>query len=446
MRRASAAALAFSLAACATYRPDPLGPGTAALTPPVKSVLAQQTAAIDRPYLKPAPVDLGKPLDFNAVALVAVVANPDLRAQRVRAGVAEAQVFDARLLPDPALTFGFDQVLAGPDPFPNLLASVAQELNALRTRHVRVEGARAAARQVRLDLAWAEWQTAGQARIQAVRIRSLARVLAISTDRNSSARDLLERMLRAAGRGDIGGEQVQAARIAALDAAEQLRAAQKDSSTASFELAKLLGLPPGTSIILAEPPLPPAPPSAEQLFRTAQGQRLDLQALRAGYASQEAAVHLAVLEQFPALNLTIIATRDTTGNKLVGGTVDFTLPAWNRNRGKIAIETATRSALKAEYEARVFQTRAEIGAAVGAIELAWRQRAQLQADLPGLRRFADASARAAERGDIALSAAQAARDALRDKELLLVQVEQAIAEETIALELLTGVPREDWNP
>ena len=391
------------------------------------------------------PVDLAKPLDLNGVALVAVVANPDLRAQRLRAGVAEVQAFDARLLPDPTIGLEFGKVLAGPDPLSDLLVSVAQQLNALRTRRVRVEGAKGAAGQVRLDLAWSEWQTAGQARIQAVRIRSLARALAIAEARSASARSLLERMLRAAGRGDLGGDQVQGARLAALDAAEQLRSIQKDVAAARFELTKLMGLPPEIELALADPALPQAPPPAERLFQIAQAERLDLQALRAGYASQEAAVHLAVLEQFPSLDLTVSANRDTSGNKILGSAVDFTLPAWNRNRGRIAIETATRAALKAEFDARVFQTRSEIAAAVNGLDVAWRQRAQLQADLPAMRHFADASGRAAERGDIAPATAQAARDAVRDKELLLVQIEQVILEQTIALELLTGVPLEDWT-
>lgn len=432
------------LVACAAYRPNLLGSGTAALTPPIRTVLSQQTGRIDRPYLRPTPVDLSKPLDLNAVSLITVVANPDLRAQRARAGVSEAQAFDARLLPDPSVGLEFDKIISGPDHLSNLLASVVQEINALRTKHVRVEGAKEAARQVRLDLAWAEWQTAGQARIQAVRVRSLARALAVSEARNDSARSLLERTLRASGRGDLPGDRVQTARVSALDAAQQLRATQKDAWTARYELTKLLGLPPDTPITLADPTLPPPPPPSERLFQIAQSQRMDLQALRAGYASQEAAVHLAVLEQFPKLELTVNANRDTSGNKLVGGAVNFTMPAWNGNRGKIAIETATRSALKAEFENRIFQTRAEIAAAVNGLDLAWRQRSQLLVDLPGLRRFADASERAASRGDLALSTAQAARDTVRDKELALIQVEQAIQEQTIALELLTGVPLEDW--
>jgi outer membrane protein TolC len=120
------------------------------------------------------------------------------------------------------------------------------------------------------------------------------------------------------------------------------------------------------------------------------------------------------------------------------------LPLWNRNRGGIAVETATRAALKAEYEARLFQTRSDIAAAVGGLGLLARQRTAILRDLPAVRRFAEATRRAADRGDLAPTTAATAEQAWRDKQLQLAQAERDIAEQTIALELLTGAPQEAW--
>jgi hypothetical protein len=104
------------LCACASYRADPLPDASVSLSPPIAEIFAQQTASIDRPYLAPVAIDLTQPLDLNAIAVIAVVASPDLKAQRARAGVADAQVFAARLLPDPTLGAGIDFLLSGPDP------------------------------------------------------------------------------------------------------------------------------------------------------------------------------------------------------------------------------------------------------------------------------------------------------------------------------------------
>lgn len=435
---------ALLLTACAHYAPLPLEPAPAILAPPVAAVLARDVAAIRRPFLRPTTIDLAQPLDPNAIATLAVLNNPDLKAQRVRAGIADAQVFQARLLPAPTFSLGANKVLSGPDPLLEIASAFGFDLQALRTRGVRLAQVRAKADQVRLDLAWAEWQIAAQSRIQAVRVVALGRSLAIATASRGAARSLLDRTLRAAGRGDLSPDQLQAARVSAFTADEQVRTAERDLGTARFELARLLGLSLETPLTLTPLPVFVPPPPAAALFAVAQATRTDLEALRAGYAAEEAAVRQAVLEQFPTLGLIVNANRDSAGNALVGPAIDFTLPLWNRNRGGIAVERATRAALKAEYEARLAQARAEIAGAIGGIGLAIRQRAAVLADLPALQRFAQASRRAADRGDIAPATAETAEQAVRDKQLLLAQAEQTLAEDTIALELLTGMPKEDW--
>lgn len=431
------------VAACASYAPVPLG-----LAPPQaldQAALSREAAAIDRPYLTPAAIDLAQPLDMNAIATIAVIANPDLKALRARAAIADAQAFAARLLPDPTFSLGANKVLTGPDSLLDLASALGLDINALRTAKVRRAGALAAARQVRLDLAWAEWQTAGQARLQVARILSLEQIMPIAEASRDAAQSLLDRTLQAAGRGDLAADQVQAARIAAFDAQDRQRNAERDLAAARQDLTRLLGLPPMTILLLAAQKPEAQPPAVEKLFEIAKTQRTDLQALQAGYAAQEAAVHKAVLDQFPNLTLTVNTARDSAGNVLAGPAVDFTLPLWNRNRGGIAIERATREALRTEYDARLFQTRAEIAAAVSGIDVSRRQRAAIANDIPALTRFAQASRRAATRGDLSLATAQTAEQTLRDKQLLLTQSDQAIAEQMIALELLTGTPRETWT-
>ena len=431
-------------AGCASYRPEPLEQQPARLSAPILSALAQQAAAITRPYLRPATIDLSQPLDANAVATLAVLSNPDLQAQRLRLGIAEAQVFAAGLLPDPTFSFGIDPVLSGPDTALGIAAGLGFDLAALRSRGVTRAQARAQARQVRLDLTWAEWQTAGQARIQAARIVALERAEALDRASRDATQSIFERMLRAAGRGDLSPDQLQGARVAAFDAAERQRTAEKELAAARFELARLLGLPPGFPLRLAPTTPSSATPDASTLFAIALRERSDLQALRAGYEAQEAAVHKAVLDQFPKLDLSVNGGRDTSGNVTLGPSVGLTLPLWNRNRGGIAIQQATRVALKAEYEARLFQTRAEIAAAVDALHVLRAQREAILRDLSPLERFAEASRRAAQRGDLALATAMTAEEALRDKQILLAQVDREMADQAIALELLTGVPQETW--
>ncbi|URW74865.1 TolC family protein [Sphingomonas donggukensis] len=443
MRRPVALLLATVLTGCATYAPAPLADRPA---PPVTAAaLARDGLAIDRPWLSPVAIDLSKPLDANAIAVLAVIANPDLKALRARAGVSDAQAFAARLLPDPSFSIGANTVIAGPDPLLDLAGALGFDLAALRTRGVRLAQAEAQGRQVRLDLAWSEWQTAGQARIQAIRILSLERALGLARASADTARSLLDRTMRAAGRGDVAGSTVQASQVGAADALARLRTAERDFAAARFELTRLLGLSPATTLTLATTSTPPNILDVDRLVAVALAQRADLQALHAGYDAQEAAVRKAILDQFPSLSLTVNGARDSAGNTLLGPAIAFNLPLWNRNRGGIAVEQSTRAALAAEYEARLFQTRAQIAAAVAGIGIARRQLGSAQADLPALRRFADASARAAARGDIPRATAETAAQALRDRELVAVQAEQDWKEQAVALELLTGTPASGWS-
>ncbi|KHK93572.1 TolC family protein [Novosphingobium malaysiense] len=433
------------LAGCASYAPHPLAPEPAVLSTPVAAVLEKRASAVQRPWLNPVNVDLAAPLTPEAIAAITVTNDPDLIAQRTRAGVSGAQVFAAGLLPDPTFSAGANSVLSGPDSMLDVSGALGFDLNALRTRAVRRAEAKAQARSVRLDLAWAEWQAAGDARLQAVRIQALKQRRVLARASQESAQSLLERIVRAVTRGDLASSRLQAARLDVLNADDTLQTAKKNLASAQAQLLRRLGLPPGTALRLADQGLHDAvPPSTAQLFALAKANRMDLAALRQGYAAQEATVHRAVLEQFPNLTLTLNGQRDSAGNVLVGPAVDFTLPLWNRNRGTIAVERATRDALRAEYDARLFQTRSDIAEAETGIAIARQRRAVALAGLDELERQATASKLAAERGDLSWDTAQSTLQALRDRRMQIVQAEQDLSEQMIALELLTGTPREAW--
>ena len=429
----ASALTALSLGACAVYRPAPLSEA-------VPAVLAQPDLTAVQAPLKPVSIDLSQPLTPQALGLIAVYANPDLKAARAKAGVTDAQVFDAGLLPDPSLTFGTDQILSGPDTSNAFIAQIALDLNALRTRQVTRQAARRTRDQARLDLAWQEWQTAGQARLLAARIAGLTEALALDIQTRDATAAMLTRVLDAAARGDVKADEVEARRLAASDALDKARQAERDLDTARHDLNRLLGVRPETQIAIA-PDRQAAPAlDAEALFARARVQRLDLRALEAGYDSQEAATRKAVMDQFPNLQLTLTRSQDTTGNQTLGPSVNFSLPVWNRNAGGIALARATREQLRAEYAARIFATRADIADLVAGLNLARRQRDELAAQVAPLTRIAEASAQAATRGDIAQAASDAARQSVLDKQIALVGLDQSLAQQTIALELAVGGP------
>ncbi|QUD88795.1 TolC family protein [Phenylobacterium montanum] len=429
------------LASCATYQPAPLkDEAEADLRQPDLSSVAAEVASHPPAPLKPVVIDLSQPLTPEALGLIAVVTNPDLKAARAKAKVADAQVFDAGLLPDPSITLGADQLISGPDTTNAFTGQVAVELNALRERGVSLKIARRARDQVRYDLAWQEWQTAGQARLLAARIVGLGQALALDEQARDIARQTLAQTLEAASHGDVKADDIEARRIAAAEANDKALQAERDFGAARQDLNRLLGVRPDTVIRISAPAPAEGALDAEALFAKARASRLDLRALEAGYDSQEATTRKAVMDQFPSLQLTISRAQDTANNQTIGPQVNFTLPVWNRNAGGIAIARATREQLRAEYAARLFATRADIADLVEALKLARRQRSDMAAQVAPLKTIAAATEQAVARGDIARATGDTARQSVADKELALAALDQSIAEQTVALELAVGAP------
>lgn len=438
--------LATGCTATGRHSLPPLQSSNAAFDAATKKALEEDAADLLPVWIKPQTVDLTQPLSPDAIAQIAVIANPDLRALRKQTKVVDAQVFAAGLLPDPSFSFGIDFVISGPiTTLANALAgSLSQDLAAVRTRSATLAQAGAQARQVRLDLAWAEWQTAGQARLIAWQIVAGERQLALLRDIERVSRDLFDRTRRAAGRGDINGDQLQSARLGELDAATQLRSAELALAQSRQSLVRLLGLPPQTEVQLIAGQSETLRFDCLQLENLA-GERTDIAALREGYKAQDAAVRLANLSAFPAPNLTINSSRNESGNRFIGPAIGLSLPLWNRGRGTIAVAEATGEALQAQYDARLFQARADIASLCKLHSLAAEQIQNARAELPTLERFALATTNAAQRGDLAQVVADNAMLTIWSKRLQIEQIVQSQTERLIGLEMAVGRKAETWQ-
>jgi outer membrane protein TolC len=90
-------------------------------------------------------VDFRQGVSPEDADVLAVVANPDLRAARAQRDLAAAQLLDAGLLPDPVLSYGQDVPVGGSDQGAAKASStqVALDLGSLLTRGLRRSAARA---------------------------------------------------------------------------------------------------------------------------------------------------------------------------------------------------------------------------------------------------------------------------------------------------------------
>ena len=395
------AALALlTLTACATYHPRPLPdrPSLAEAPAQLKVDVAQLRVA----PLKAIRIDAAQGFTPTQVAVLAVLNDPDLAAKRAAAKVSAAQLFAAGLLPDPQISASVDRPVAGPDTRNAYSASVAFDLATLLARSNVRRAAKLTAREADLNLLWAEWGVAQQARQLAEtaladesRAAYLTKVLVLAADRAG-------RSDRAMQRHDVNLQTSAADLAVKLDAQTQLGVAEHDAQKARRDLNVLLNLEASVQL-----PLVPEPAAAiydEVAIRSALAslptRRPDLLALKAGYGAQDANLRKAILAQFPLSSLAVAFASDPAGVVTQGLQAGFALPIFNGGRGDARIQNVTREQLRAEYLARLDQTDAEVKNAARELEQARRQAELLGVDVPRLEAQVRPAVVAYDRGDI----------------------------------------------
>src|SRR6202165_4695999 len=104
-------------------------------------------------------------LGINDIGRLAVENNPDLIAARTQRGVAEAQVLQAGILPNPSISGGYAFLLGGPGTFDAITASSGADVKSAIIKPAKRRAAEAAAKAIDAGILWQEWQTIGKARL-----------------------------------------------------------------------------------------------------------------------------------------------------------------------------------------------------------------------------------------------------------------------------------------
>ena len=377
----AALSCAVLLSACALYhhlplpkQPDLVGQLSQLRTQlPAVPGSAQRTIATDRP------------LAIDDIGLLAVLNDPELRAEQGTMDVAQAGLLQSSLLPNPSGSASYTPIIGGHDIAPAWAASLTEDIKSILTYHTRKKAARLQLDQVNADLLWQEWQVAQQARILALDLYWGG----LSADLATRQLQLLDKEVQAvqaatqAGNLDLTAlAPLLTAKATAAQAAASLRLAQLQGWQ---QLDALLGLKPEVRFAIARPQVGPLPPEVKTLIANLPERRPDLVALQLGYRSADESVRSAIIGQFPAFSAGYTWGQDTGNVRSGGPTATFDLPIFDRNQGQVAQARATRLQLHEQYEARLD---AAVGTAQGLI-------AQIQR-LTGDTHDADLAADAAE--------------------------------------------------
>jgi len=434
-----------AVSGCATYRPMPITSEAvhARLQPPAMVELRILAREIKHPILHPVELKPEEGLSPDSAAVLAVLLNPSLRAIRDQRALSNAQLLNAGLLPNPALSFSLG-VPTGGDTTGRVNA-YGLELNwnatSLISRASRKGGAKAHKEAVDLDIAWQEWQVAQAAKDAVYQLASLQKRIALAGQASHHMAQDLEEIQKAVEEGAMTANVLNAAQVASRQANETLLDLEKQADQERLQLRRLLGLPAGTRIRLAgDINLPPRmePPPDTVLFEGLEQRRLDLLALRRGYDSQEAAVRAAVMEQFPRISIGPMIGRDTDNVKTTGFGLSIELPIFNRNQGKIARARATRQELFDEYVNRVFRAQSDIEMIVSGIRFTTRQIAAAQATQIDLERLVEKYRAALADGRIDALIYYRIWNDLINARMKVLSLKGQLARAVVALELAAG--------
>lgn len=435
----------IALGGCAAYHPLPLTSTAVekALTVPSGRVLRQQALHLDHPILRPIKLDADKGLSPEEAAVLAVLINPALRADRDRAGVSSAQLITAGLLPNPQLTYSMDFVTAGPGFTSPFGIGIAWDVTSLIAHDAKVKSARAALASVRLDIAWSEWQASEAAKAAVFDQVAIEDQLKHARAVDRRLRENVEVIQRAYNRRQRTVLDLSAAQAASETAHATTLSFEEQLGHQRLVLLRALGVPPDAKIALRSDIRLPSRltlPSVRDLSDGIESRRLDLIALRRGYQSQEESVRAAILSQFPRINLGGNRAKDNTGVYTAGFAATVDLPIFDRNQGGIAMERATRQKLFDEYVARVYVARNDIAMLMADIASVTDQIAAAAASLPSLRRLVSTYKLALEHGNADVLSYYTAWNSLSQKEIALDQLKQRLMSDQIALELASGEP------
>ena len=437
--------LTIAFNGCATYHKLPLNQETVSesLKPLSIETIRIEAKSIQHPILKPIEFNIRDGLSSDEAAILAVIANPGLRAMRDQRGIAVAQLLQAGILPNPQFSSSLDVPTGGNtrDTVNAFGFGLGWDITSLITRGAKREMARRHAQSVDLNIAWKEWQVAQSARLNIYRLIFTERELILAGNIVKQRKENLAAVQRGFSIGAVTGLELDAAKKAYQEALNRVLMLESEHEHERHALNQVLGIPPDNKVLLQQDiRLSPWEnlPTAQQIMAGLENRRLDLLALKKGYESQEAQVRAAILSQFPKINIGLNYARDTGNVITTGFAAAIDLPFFDRNQGQIAVERAGRKQLFDEYIERVFEAHSKIATILSDMKSLKKQIEATEQSFQISTHLLETYKKALEEGNADILVYNNARDETDNLQLKIFQLKRDLSDMGIALEIAAG--------
>ncbi len=378
----------------------------------------------------------------NKAAYVAVIGNPGLRAIRDQRGLANAQVIQAGILPNPQFGASFDSPSFGATEGTITADTefVSWDVSKLCPRDAKIQSALAAADAVDWKIAWQEWLVAQSARQAVFDLVALREQIVKLEEAEKLLETNLDLVQKAVKEGNLTLVELAAASSASAKIRTEVLAVIQTERLQRLRLNRILGQRADAPVKLAANitlPVGGSPPDSSKLYALLD-KRFDLVSKRRDYESQEQTFRAAVAAQVPTTNLSATRMRDTGNVGTWGAGVVIDLPLFNRNQGAVALAIATRDQMYDQYIQSVFEGRSDIAMAVAKLRVVEERIDATQKEVESLSELVKTYDEVVKKGAGNVLVYYQAFNNLAQSRVQLIQLQREFIDAWISLEVAVG--------
>ena len=419
------------LAGCASYSPMPLN----------KKNL-NKAFSLDSLKKDPAlyyKVAFHKPLNLDELAKIAVLNNKALKVYRDSAGIANAQILKERAIPNPNLSLDAARPIMGNiagayDPY-DIIPSF--DISFLFNRNANIKSATLKAEATRLEIAYKEWQTAEQTKLDAVKLLFLQNAVKNYNEKLYSYKKSYKIIKLLYNKGLSTVTELNLARANLQKDEFSFINMNKNIKNLKAGLKILLGLPPSYKLNINNIKFKIKLPSKNILNKDIK-YRLDLEAFKIAYKAQEERLRAAILSQFPKMSISTPFSRDNANIQAMGFGINIAIPLFDRNQAGIAKETATRKQMFDDYINRLQTARMDIGVILYDINAIKRQIALTDKQIKNLESVLKLYKKKFKQREIGIFELYAVKNNLLNERIKLLNLEKNFYNSAVSLEIASG--------
>lgn len=367
--------VAAILGGCASYHARPLNPSA--------SAASLQARSLSNPrLLRFVAVDLRRPeetlkWDLPALTAAAVYERPDMKIAAAQVRVAQGNEITAAEWPNPVLGLSptYNTTTVVPSPW-KIGPVITELLTTAGKRPAAIAEARARAAAARQQLAIAAWKLRSRVRTAMIGLWAAQQRVKLTRTYLAAAEEMDSLTAGRFRAGMVSAATLTSQRLIETQAALDLATAERQQRLAQAALATAVGVPEhaltAVKIDTAGLDRIAAPAGLEALSTAALAHRPEVLAALAHYNAAQAALRLAIANQYPNLNIGPGYHYDQGDNKFILD-ISLPLPVLNQNQGPIATARANRRLAAARFEQVQMRVLGQVGTAVADWEASRRE-------------------------------------------------------------------------